>query len=440
MSLLSHQTFRFPARLSRDGHARLETLLGLLCDLYNAALEHRVGAYRRQRQSVSYFDQCKQITALRREDPVISAVDVRVLRSPLNRLNKAFGAFFRRVRNGERPGFPRYRSKRRYRGFEIDDRPQSAIKRNGHRARIRIKGLPPIGFKIRRELPDLERLQTVRVVWTARRIEVQLVYRIDVPEPVRLEDVRRPVGIDWGVASRLTLSTGEAVASRTIERTTIRRLQRKLSRAKRGSNGRRKRRASLARTWQKARERNRGQMHELAHAIVSRFDGIALEELRIPNLVRSAKGTKDQPGSNVRAKAGLNRSIHEQSWATLSRLLVEKAERAGRRVDFVAPHHTSQDCSGCGRRVPKTLSVRVHRCPECGLELDRDLNAARNVLRRAYGPPPGGTVPGAAGKTCSMNGRMTPDPDLTGPARPVGPERCTEAARRPPGIFVKLGR
>ena len=198
MTCSTHRTFRFPARLSRTGHARLETVLGLLTDLYNAGLEHRVGAYRRQRQSVSYFDQCKQITALRREDPEVSAIDVRVLRSPLNRLNKAFGAFFRRVRKGERPGFPRYRSKRRYRGFEIDDNPRSVLKRNGKRARIRIKGLPPIGFKTRRELPDLERLQTVRIVWTARRIEVQLVFEIDVPEPIRIEEIRHPVGVDWG--------------------------------------------------------------------------------------------------------------------------------------------------------------------------------------------------------------------------------------------------
>ncbi|MCE2392665.1 MAG: transposase [Proteobacteria bacterium] len=434
MTRSTHRTFRFPARLSRTGHARLETVLGLLCDLYNAGLEHRVGAYHRQRQSVSYFDQCKQITALRREEPEVSAIDVRVLRSPLNRLNKAFGAFFRRVRNGEKPGFPRYRSKRRYRGFEIDDRPQSVIKRNGNRGRVRIKGLPPIGFKIRRELPELERLQTVRVVRTARRIEVQLVYRIDVPEPIGIEQVRHPVGIDWGVASRLTLSTGETVAARKIDRSATRRLQRKLSRAKRGSNSRRKRRMTLARIWQRARERNRGQLHELARTLVSRFDAIALEDLRILNMVRSARGTKDQPGSNVRAKAGLNRSIHEQSWATLSQLLVEKAERAGRRVDFVAPHHTSQDCSGCGRRVPKKLSVRTHRCDGCGLELDRDLNAARNVSRRAYGSPPGGTEPGAAGEALSIdaerrtNGCKTLEPGDPGSARPVGPQSCTEAA------------
>ena len=377
MSLHSHQTFRFPARLSPAGHARLETVLGLLCDLYNAGLEHRVGAYHRQRQSVSYFDQCKQITALRREDPQISAVDVRVLRSPLNRLNKAFGAFFRRTSHGEKPGFPRYRSKRRYRGFEIDDRPGSVLKVQGRRGRVRGKGLPPIGFRIRRELPDLDRLKTVRLVRTARRIEVQLVFRIDVPEPIGVEEVRQPVGIDWGVASRLTLSTGESVAGRKLDRATIRRLQRKLSRAKRGSNSRRKRRKTLARAWQKARERNRGQLHELARSLVLRFDGIALEDLRIPNLVRSARGTIDQPGTQVRAKAGLNRSIHEQSWATLSRLLVEKAERAGRRVDFVAPHHTSQDCSGCGRRVPKKLSVRTHRCGRCDSQ-----PAARRLLFR----------------------------------------------------------
>ena len=173
-----------------------------MTDLYNAGLEERIGAYRRQRKSIRYFDQCKQITDLRREFPDLAAVDVRILRSPLNRLNKAFGGFFSRIKNGQAPGFPRFRARRRYRSFEVDQDPGPMLKfsENG-KARVRIKGLPVIGFKPNRELPPIEDLKVLRVVRTPKRVEVHLVYRIEIPEPVRAEDAKNPIGIDLGVNS-----------------------------------------------------------------------------------------------------------------------------------------------------------------------------------------------------------------------------------------------
>ncbi|MCE2390973.1 MAG: transposase [Proteobacteria bacterium] len=405
-----------------------------MTDLYNAGLEERIGAHKRKRLSVRYFDQCKQITDLRKEFPELAEVDLRVLRSPLNRLNKAFQGFFSRVKNGQTPGFPRFRAKRRYRSFEVDDAPGPMLKfgQNG-KVRIRIKGLPSVSFKPNRELPPIEDLKVLRIVRTAKRTEVQLVYRIDVPEPIRAEDAVSPVGIDLGVLNLVALSDGTKVPGRNPERKRIKRVQRKLSRAKRGSNGRQKICDQLARAWQTEKERNRGYLHERSREIVDEHDQIVAEDLQILNLTRSAKGTVAKPGSNVGAKAGLNRSIHDQGWGTLVRMLDDKAERAGRRLDLVPPHHTSQDCSGCGRRVLKKLSVRVHRCdgPDgCGLVLDRDVNAAVNVLRRGLSSPPGGTVPGEVGGTFETNRRKTTgsSPSGPGPARPVDPEPYTEVA------------
>ena len=301
------------------------------------------------------------------------------------------------------------------------------------KARVRIKGLPVIGFKPNRELPPIEDLKVLRVVRTPKRVEVHLVYRIDVPEPIRAEDAQSPIGIDLGINSLVALSDGTQVPGRRPDRKKIRKAQRRLAKTKPGSNGRRKRRETLARAWQVERERACGYLHELSADLVKQHDRIVVEDLQIKNLTRSAKGTVEKPGKNVRAKAGLNRSIYAQSWGTLIGMLDYKAERAGGRVDRVAPHHTSQDCSGCGRRVPKKLSVRVHRCDGpngCGLVLDRDVNAARNVLRRAEGSPPGGTVPGEVGRALPSNRRKTtgPGPMGNGPAQPVDPEKCTEAA------------
>ena len=106
IAVLTHRTFKFKGHLTAAGHERFDKTLGLLTDLYNAGLEERIGAYRWQRKSIRYFDQCKQITDLRREFPDLAAVDVRILPSPLNRLNKAFGGFFSRIKNGQAPGFP----------------------------------------------------------------------------------------------------------------------------------------------------------------------------------------------------------------------------------------------------------------------------------------------------------------------------------------------
>ena len=152
-----------------------------------------------------------------------------------------------------------------------------------------------------------------------------------------------------------------------------------MSRAKRGSRNRGKRKAEFAREWQRVREREHGALHELTAAIVRDHSAnLAVEDLRIPNMVRNRR---------------LARVIHEQQWGAIVRMLGYKAESAGGSVTTVAPHHTTRECSACGHRRDITLAVHVYRCTVCGLVLDRDVNAARNVLQRAMCPNSGGDPP-----------------------------------------------
>jgi putative transposase len=186
-----------------------------------------------------------------------------------------------------------------------------------------------------------------------------------------------------------TLSTGEIIANPRFGAAAARGIgsQRKLARAKRGSRRRLKAVAHLARQRRKLANRRKTHLHQFTAAITARFGGIAVEDLKVKTLTTSAKGTVERPGKNVRQKAGLNREILDTSPGMMISMLRYKAERASGRFAVVNARNTSQECSQCGRTVPKDLSVRIHRCAHCKMEVHRDVNAARNVLKRAVAGP-----------------------------------------------------
>ena len=177
------------------------------------------------------------------------------------------------------------------------------------------------------------------------------------------------------------------IPGRKLNRERLKYLQRRVSRAVRGSRNRRKKVASLSKEWQRVREREKGYRHELSAALVAKSNHLVAEDLRVQNMMKSASGTAEQPGKGVAAKSGLNRAIAEQGWAQLVEMLTYKAEKAGGKLVLVNPAHTSQACSGCGGLPSEklTLGVRQYRCGHCGYEDDRDVNAARNVLAKAGG-------------------------------------------------------
>jgi putative transposase len=201
-----------------------------------------------------------------------------------------------------------------------------------------------------------------------------------IPEPITGPDTGVVVGIDRGVTVSAALSTGELLhcpGLHPAERARLARLQRRLARARRGSNRRQRVRAAIARLKAREGDRRKDWAEKLSTDLARRFDVIRVEDLKIRNMTRSARGTLGQPGRNVRQKAGLNREIMASGWASLVRRLEDKA--AG-RVEKIKPHFTSQRCSACGHVDPKSRESQARfRCTACNFACNADVNAAINI-------------------------------------------------------------
>jgi putative transposase len=188
------------------------------------------------------------------------------------------------------------------------------------------------------------------------------------------------VGIDRGVAASAALSTGELLhcpGLRLAEHARMRRLQRRLRRARRGSNRRQLLRAAIGRLRAREVDRRKDWAEKLSTDLARRFDVICIEDLKIRNMTRSARGSVQQPGQKVRQKAGLNRAIMASGRGRLARRLEDKAPG---RVERVRPHFTSQRCSACGHADPKSRESQARfRCAACGFACNTDVNAAINI-------------------------------------------------------------
>jgi putative transposase len=355
-----------PFAILSDAPAEAILLHWLLyrCRLYNAALEHRIGAWKKARFSVGYNAQTGELTELRRSDPEAAAIPVIVLRSALRRLAQAYEAFYRRCSTGGKPGFPRFRARQRYNSFAIG-RPR--VEAN----RVYVPKIGPIRFHLYRPLRGSIREVTVR-----RHCGRWFVcFSCDLGDAPPKVQVHRATGIDLGLNSFAVLSDGSAIANprffRRAERKLARR-QRPLARKRPGSRSRERAKLLVAKAHQHIQQQRLDHGRKLACSLYERYDLVAFEDLRIAQMVR---GT-------------LAKSISDAAWGTLLDCLTRKAESAGRHAVAVDPRGTSQSCSACGRTVKKELSERHHDCL-CGLSIGRDHNAARNILAL---PPGGGAV------------------------------------------------
>ena len=381
MNTILTRTYRVKLRLSKSAHARLDDELQAQCRLYNAALEHRRWAWKMGRHSVTYAEQSRELTLVRSDDPAYSNVHRTIQIGTLHRLDRAFGAFFRRVQAGEKPGFPRFKSSRRFRTIVCDNNVQARsmlkVDEDG-RGYLRIKGLPIMRFRARRELPAVENLAEIRVTRTPRRVEAHLVFRTpsEVPDPPKTPE--NPVGLAMGVHQQVTMSDGRMVPGYQRDTRRLKRLQRKVSRAQRGSNSRRKKATALAREADRLAARRKGWTHELSADIVrSGYDLVAAQALDIQEMME--RWSEDLPRS---IEARVNRGIADQAWGDLISKTAYKAESAGVRFVQVDPEYTTRDCSRCGGRMPDAVRSEVYRCAQCGLTMNRRVNSALNVLRR----------------------------------------------------------
>ena len=373
------RTYKCRVKLSKAGHQRLAEIFAMSAELYNAGLESRIDCYRKTGESRSLYDQYKELVQIRAELPEFEAISSIVFRGVLSRLDKAYKSFFRRVKAKEKAGFPRFKSRERWRTIEINDQCWQMLKREGNKLVLKIKGLPRVVVKPSRELPPNALLKAIRITRKPLRTEVALSYELPTPET---KPFSSPVGIDMGISKRLTLSDGGTVEKREIDRKKLIRLQRSVSRKVKGSNNRRKAVRLLAKEWQRLSDGERDYLHRLTREIVRMYDFIAVEKLKTGNMLRDGN---------------LAKSISEQTWGRFITLLNEKAESAGVGMVAVNPEGTSQECSACGATVKKDLSVRVHKC-DCGYVADRDVNAAINILHRG--------ISIAGGNVARMVGRI----------------------------------
>ena len=355
----------------------------MLNRLYNAALQERRDAYRMAGVSVSLYDQNAGLTAIRGDDPSWKALDVNVSRGVLRRLDRAMTGFFRRVKEGGAPGFPRFKPVSRFRCIELAQPRPGMVKVavDGKKAYVRIKGLPVMELRLKRPLPSSEVLKSLRLVKRPNGWYADLTYAVN-KEPLPASD--SAIGLDMGVNNRIALSTGEMVRRREVDRTLEARLRQSVAHKTKGSHRRRKAVATLSREIRRNAVRNRNECHRVTTELVRRFGRIAMEKLIIPNMTKSVAGTVEEPGTNVAAKSGLNREILAQTWGLLRNQLAYKAEWAGREFVEVNPRYTSRECSACGNRTPQS-EYRTYACGVCGLVADRDTNAAMNVRDRAFG-------------------------------------------------------
>lgn len=358
------RTYRYRLYPSRAQEQNLWRVLDACRGLHNMALAERKHAYQLEGRSVSKADLYALAKHYRQTFPHADQVFSQTAQSVIEQVDLAFQAFFRRVKAGEKPGYPRFKGRGRYNSF--------LFKQFGFGARLDGRRLKLYGIgrvRVRWHRPLDGTVKTVRIQHKAG--QWYACFACEMPEPEPLPETGRTVGIDVGVSTLITTSDGAKVAHPAFYRAGQRRLrvlQRKLARAKRGSRNRQKALRAVQRQQAHVAAQRADFLHKLSAELVRQHDRIALEDLRVRNMVRNHH---------------LSKSILDSGWATFRQYLTYKAESAGRKVAFVDPAYTSRCCSECGVVFQDfDLSTRWVTCA-CGLSLDRDHNAALNILRRA---------------------------------------------------------
>ncbi len=322
-----------------------------------------------------YLEQCRQLTAARAGHPWLAAGSQAVQQQALRDFARAMAAFFGPASPAGRPS---WRKAGRDEGFRIVGRGrQWDVRRvSRHVGQVWVPKAGWVRFRWSRAVPAGVKSYRVTMDRAGRR---HVAFAV-IPDPVPAPGNGQAVGVDQGVAVSAALSTGELLhcpALTTRERRRPRRLQRTLARAKRGSNRRGRVKHAIARLRARESDRRKDWAEKTSTAIARCFDVIRVEDLRIGNMTRSAKGTRESPGRNVRAKAGLNRGILGSGWGLLARRLQDKAPG---RVEKVRPAFTSQRCSACGQVDAKSREGQPRFvCTACGFAGHADVNAAVNI-------------------------------------------------------------
>jgi putative transposase len=357
-----HRMFRYRLYPNRQQETHLQRHLNHCKDVYNTLLHH----CRHNPTMPSQYTLNKLLPALKQDNPEYADVYSQVLQNISKRIRDAYHGFFARRDAGLKAGRPRFKSAGRYKSMTY---PQSGFKVEGDR--LVLSKIGGIRMRLHRPIGGDVKTLTVKCMPSGKWYAVFCCKAEAQPR----EKPHGDVGIDLGLECFVALSDGTRIENPRYYRSMERRLahlQRSLSRKEKGSRNRMRARQRVAQLHEKIENRRSDFLHKASRAMADSYGTVYMEDLKIRNMVRNRR---------------LAKSIQDAGWGRFVGMLCYKEEESGGRVVFVNSRGTSQVCSGCGVVVFKSLSVRVHVCPCCGLTLDRDLNAARNILEIGRGPP-----------------------------------------------------
>lgn len=372
------RTYRYRIYLTAAQISYLENAFSMCRYLYNWNLEERVNAYKKEGRTVTYAEQQNNLPGLKDERPWFKGVYSLVLQDVLRRLDRAYQNFFRQKR-----GFPNYKKKGQWGSITYADhhkRPEDSY--------VKVGKIGPVKIIYHREIPPDADIKTLTIIkeggkWFA-------CFSVELPdstEPKRR--VSTAVGIDLGIRHFFSTSDGAHVdAGKFLAKRSkdLKRLMRKLSSTKKKTSAYRKALRALQKAHYRLRCKRSGFLYEKVYELLGKVDLVIYENLDIQELLKKPAPKKDEETgeylpNGACVKKSLHLAIQDASWGKFVRLLREIAEKLGKHTIGVDPRYTSQKCSGCAHLVKKSLSERTHRCSECGVVLDRDHNAAINILR-----------------------------------------------------------
>jgi putative transposase len=395
------RAYKFRLYPTKKQKEKLQYTLDLMRELYNLAIQERKDCYTlkvknhpnyydvetrkalNKQWSIDYRDQEAQLKAIKALEPKFNDVYSQILQDILRRVQKTYNAFYKRLQKGEKPGFPRYKGKKYFDSFTY---PQSGFSLT-HDKKVCLSKIGAIKIKQHRKIEGIIKTCTIKremdkwfVIFSCER-EEQII------QPHLFEEV---VGIDLGLLHFGTFDDGRTIENPRYLRKAeakLKKLQQAIAKKKKGSKRRKKAGALIGKTHRKIRNQRKDFLHKEARKLVKNYKVIVFEDLQIENLVKRPKIKQDENRkylpNGASAKAGLNKSIQDAGWRTFIQYCEYKAENADSLVVKINPSGTSQTCSCCHHKnkTKLTLENRTFICEDCGVVLDRDENAAKNILR-----------------------------------------------------------
>ena len=352
------KAFKYRLFNNKTQETKLENLFDSARFLYNCALEHRITCWNQWKKSINYYDQANTLKEIRSFDEGLARLNYSASQDILRRLDKSFHTFFRRIKSGDKPGFPRFKGKDRFHSITFPVYGDGIRLKNG---KLYIQNVGSVRINLHRDIEGI--IKTVTIKRQNGRFYASFSCN-EVPQNILPVSIKE-IGIDIGINPFAVMSDGQTIDNPKYLKQSEMKLKETQSQysKKRSKNLKKK----LARFHEKVSNQRKDFQHKLSRKIVNEFGYIYVEKLQPKKMVKNSFRI-------------LNKYINDAAWTQFFNFLSYKAADAGRMLIKVNPKGTTQWCSACGQIVPKDLSVRVHDCPHCGLVLDRDFNAALNIL------------------------------------------------------------